>query len=177
MDDNDLEDTRPAGGRCEACGGRPAWESVADQWGERWLSLCRCGRMQAFLPDQPGLRPDDPLGVFLQGAGRSAWPTSPPWIRLFLQSLREQLAGWRYHPAACPACATPTLFWLQACPRPNWLATCSLCLACGRATSQYTQPWNNQGELALAGSSWTPACPAVQRLRDCVYRPYTTNES
>jgi hypothetical protein len=109
----------------------------------------------------------------LAGPGVPPWPASPPWIRLFLHSLRQQLAPWRYHPSACPACATPTLFWLQACPRPLWLATCSLCLACGRATSQYTQPWKNQGELALTGNTWTPPCPAVQRLRDCVLRPHT----
>jgi DNA-binding MarR family transcriptional regulator len=27
-------------------------------------------------------------------------------------------------------------------------------------------------ELPVAGSTWAPPCPAVQRLRDCVFRPY-----
>ena len=172
LDWDDLIDRRPDGGRCSSCGGQPQWEQVDDEFGERWLSVCRCGRMQAFLPDQPGLEVDDPLAVFLGGANRVPWPASPPWIRLFVFSQRELLTNWCYHPSACGACATPTLFWLQACPRPFWLATCSLCLACGRVTSQYSQPWKNQGELALTGTAWTPPCPAVQRLRDCVLRPY-----
>jgi hypothetical protein len=127
--------------------------------------------MQAFLPDLPGLEPEDPLTVFLQGPGTKIWSTTPAWVRLFLHSLRERRTSWRYLPAICPACANTVLFWLQACPRPFWLANCTLCLACGRVTSQYSQPWRNHHELATAGDTWAPPCPAVQRLRDCVFRP------
>jgi hypothetical protein len=66
LDGNDLVDRRPDGGRCAGCGGQPQWEQVSDRFGERWLSVCGCGRMQAFLPDQPGLEVNDPLGVFLE---------------------------------------------------------------------------------------------------------------
>ena len=27
-------------------------------------------------------------------------------------------------------------------------------------------------ESPATGSAWAPPCPAVQRLRDCVFRPY-----
>jgi hypothetical protein len=171
-EEHDLEDRRPAVGRCQACCEKIAWESVADHLGERWLAVCRCGRIQVFLPDGPGVSPDDPLTEFLVGPEPTVRPASPPWIRLFLRSLREQLADWRYDPAVCPACANTVRFWLQASPRPSWLATCTLCLACGRVTSEYSQPWRNYRELPACGDTWAPACPAVQRLRDCVLRPF-----
>jgi hypothetical protein len=39
-------------GACPSCGGDPTWESLVDADGERWLAVCRCGRMQAYLPSR-----------------------------------------------------------------------------------------------------------------------------
>ena len=83
----DTPDRGPATAACPTCGGHPRWESVLDGDEERWLSTCRCGRMRAFLPEQPSLDPADPLRAFLLGVGRPIFPPTPPWIRLFLASL------------------------------------------------------------------------------------------
>ena len=61
-------------GTCPSCGRHPTWESLIETGEERWLAVCRCGRMQAYLPELPGLEPEDPLRVFLIGQGR---PSSP----------------------------------------------------------------------------------------------------
>ncbi len=173
MDSDELEHDRPMAARCQRCGELPRWESLVDGRGERWLALCRCGHAQVFLPDEPNLDPEDPVKAFLQGPENAVRPTTPPWIRLFLRSVEEPWrAVWRYWPNLCPACATGVCFFLHASPRPYWLATCSLCLSCGRVTSTYSQPWKNLHELPVAGSEWAPPCPAVQRLRDCIFRPY-----
>src|SRR5438876_408539 len=128
--DSDELGGDPLAGQCPRCGQRPRWESVADAEGERWLSVCRCGRLQAFLPEQPSLEPNDPLTVFLQGVGRAVRPATPAWIRLFLQSLGEPFhTAWHYRPGLCPACVNGVCFFFHACPRPYWLAGCSLCLA------------------------------------------------
>ena len=173
MDVDELDDDRPMAARCPQCGELPRWESLEDVLGERWLAVCRCGRMQVFLPDQPDLEPKEPLANFLLGHRPRAHGSTPAWIRLFLRSIEPPwTTRWRYSPELCPACANGVRFELQACPRPYWLATCSLCLACGRATSEYSQPWQNLHELAVGGSCWAPPCPAVQRLRHCVFRPF-----
>jgi hypothetical protein len=168
---SDLDDERPPAGRCSGCGGCPKWESQTDWLGERWLSVCRCGRMQAFLPEAPAAEWDDPLAIYLHGSKHVSSP-APPWIRLFLHSLRHESTPWRYHADVCLSCANNVVFSLQACPRPSWSATCTLCLSCGRATSEYSQPWRHHSELATSGDAWTPPCPAVQRLRDCILRPF-----
>jgi hypothetical protein len=159
--------------RCPQCGELPTWESISDAYGERWLSTCRCGHMQAFLPDQPHAQPEDALAAFLLGAGREVAPVTPPWIRLFMRSLKPPWnAQWRYSPATCAACAERVSFVLQVSPRPNWFGTVTLCIGCGRVTTEYSRPSENLHELAVSGSRWAPPCPAVQRLRDCVFRPY-----
>jgi hypothetical protein len=173
MDQHQLDDDRPATARCPNCGEFPQWESVTDTYGERWLSVCRCGRMQAFLPDQPGSEPEDPLATFLVGTRREVSPATPPWIRLFLHSLKRPWnTYWRYTAEPCAACAERVRFALQASPRPYWFGRCTLCLACGRVTTEYTQPWLNLHELGVSGSRWAPPCPAVQRLRDCIFHRY-----
>jgi hypothetical protein len=175
MEPSDLDDDRPRAARCPQCGELPEWESLSDGYTERWLAVCRCGRMQAFLPDQPAVELDDPLSAFLVGPGRQVLPPTPPWIRLFMRSLQSPWnAAWRYSPEPCAACAERVCFVLQVCPRPYWLARCSLCLACGRVTSEYSQPWQNLHELGMSGSVWAPPSPAVLRLRACVFRPYAT---
>ena len=90
--------------RCASCGGGPRWESLREGDEERWLAVCRCGRMQAFLPGQPALRPDDPLRAFLLGPGRPLFPPSPPWVRLFLASVEgPNPVRWRFCHTPCAA--------------------------------------------------------------------------
>ena len=164
----------PARAACPTCGGHPRWESLVDADEERWLAVCRCGRMQGFLPDQPEMQPEDPLSAFLSGVGRTTVaPASPPWIRLFLRSLEESNAiRWRYCPTACAGCGAAATFEMRACPRPFVLAICTLCLACGHVTAAYLRPSRGMQESPATGGVWAPPCPAVQRLRDCVFRPY-----
>ncbi len=163
----------PAMTACESCGRHPRWETLVDGDEERWFAACRCGRMQAFLPDAPELQPEDPLGAFLAGPGRALAPASPPWIRLFLRSLEEpNPTRWTYCPGPCPGCQAAAKFGFRACPRPFVLAMCTLCLSCGLATAAYLRPSRGMQESPATGSAWAPPCPAVQRLRDCVFRPY-----
>jgi hypothetical protein len=162
-----------AAARCASCGASPRWESLLDGDEERWLAVCRCGRMQAFLPDQPALRPDDPLRAFLLGPGRPLFPPSPPWVRLFLASVEgTNPVRWRFCHSPCAACGAPARFGLQALPRPSVFAVCTLCLACGHATAGYSRPGRGLVEAPAHGGAWAPACPAVQRLRDCLHRPH-----
>jgi hypothetical protein len=173
MDSSHLDDDRPVAASCPQCAGRLEWESVVDLYGERWLAVCRCGWLQAFLPDEPQVEPEDPLAAFLLGSRRTVAPPAPPWIRLFLRSIEQPWnTRWRYSSEPCGACAERVRFELQVCPRPSWIGTCTLCLACGRVTTEYSQPLLNLHELAVTGSRWAPPCPAVQRLRDCILRPY-----
>ena len=160
----------PARVACPACGGLPRWESLLEGEEEPWLGVCRCGRLRAFLPAAPGLEPEDPLGAFLAGPGRPVFPESPPWARLFLRSLEgPDPARWRFVHEPCRGCGSGARFGLQACPRPWAFAACTLCLACGYATAAYSLR-GGPAESA-EGGAWAPACPAVQRLRDCVLRP------
>jgi hypothetical protein len=161
-------------GACPSCGRHPKWESLVETGEERWLALCRCGRMQAYLPDQPGLEPEDPLRIFLFGQGRPIFPASPPWVRLFLSSFeRPDPVRWRFCHAPCRACGASASFGLQACPRADVFAICTLCLACGHATACYSKPARGVFEAPAEGRSWAPPCPAVQRLRDCLLRPHS----
>lgn len=170
----EAPDHGPATTDCPSCGGHPAWESVLDGDEERWLAICRCGRMRAFLPEQPALEPEDPLRAFLLGPGRPIFPASPPWIRLFLASVEgANPVRWRFCHAPCSRCRASASFGLQACPRPGVFAICTLCLACGRATASYSKPARGLVEAPAEGGEWAPPCPAVQRLRDCLYRPYS----
>jgi hypothetical protein len=167
------EEEAPPSSLCASCGGSPSWESVLDGWGERWLASCACGRVETFFPDRrhPEQQPTDPLTLFLQGHLRPRRPATPPWIRLFLLSVGEPyLVRWRHDPAGCPECETAARFGMYAWPRPWTAAICTVCLNCGHTTAAYSNPAAGTQEQALDGSSWTPACPAVKRLRDCVYR-------
>ena len=173
-----AEPETAAGGRgaaeCPSCGGHARWESVVDGDEERWLAVCACGRWQAFLPEWPALEPDDPLRAFLLGPGRPVYPASPPWIRLFLASVEgSNPVRWRYCHGQCAACGASAGFGMQACPRPGTLALCALCLGCGTVTAQYEKPARGLVEAPISGRAWAPPCPAVQRLRDCLYRPFS----
>ena len=172
MSDLETSHAGPTTSTCASCGGQPRWESLLDGDEERWLSVCRCGRMQAFLADSSSPELEDPLAAFLTGLGRTLLDATPPWVRVFLRSVEEPNAvRWRYCPGPCPCCETAARFALRACPRPNVLGFCTLCLDCGYVTAAYWQHSRGR-ELPATGGTWTPPCPAVQRLRDCIFRPY-----
>ena len=83
MDEPETELRGPAVASCPACGRNPRWEPLQDGEEERWLALCRCGRMRVFLPEQPALDPEDPVRAFLVGVGWLEQPGRPsrarPW--------------------------------------------------------------------------------------------------
>ena len=161
-------------GACPSCGRQPRWESLDDSGEERWLAVCRCGRMQTYLPDQPGLDPEDPLRAFLLGPDRPIFPASPPWVRVFLASVEgPNPVRWRFCHEACRTCGTSAAFGFQACPRAGVFAICTLCIACGNATACYSKPGRAVFEGPVVGRTWTPPGIAVQRLRDCLHRPYS----
>ena len=173
MEQSDVTTGGPAAA-CPSCGGQPSWESVLDGEEERWLATCRCGRMRAFLPEQPALDPEDPVRAFLLGPGRPTFPPSPPWIRLFLASVEGRDAvRWRYCHGPCRGCGASASFGMQSCPRPAVFAICTLCVACGHVTASYSNPARGLVEAPVEGREWAPPCPAVQRLRDCLLRPYS----
>jgi hypothetical protein len=164
----------PESGGCASCGGTPRWESLVDGGEERWLGVCRCGAMRACLPDQPALEPDDPLHAFLLGPGRPVFPPSPPWARVFLASVEgPDSLRWRFCHEACRACAASATFGFQACPRAGVFAICTLCLAFGYASACYSKIGTTTIEAPVGGRAWAPPCVAVQRLRDCLHRPYS----
>jgi hypothetical protein len=114
---SETSDHGPAAGACPSCGGQLRWESVLDGDEERWLVICRCGRMRAFLPEQPTLVPEDPLRAFLIGSGRSIFPPTSPWVRVFVASVEApNPVRWRYCHGACGGCGASASFRLQACP-------------------------------------------------------------
>jgi hypothetical protein len=159
---------------CPACGRQPRWESLHEGEEERWLAVCGCGRIGTFLPEQPALAPEDPLRAYLAGPGRPIFPASPPWARLFLASVEgANPVRWRYCHESCPRCGAAASFGLQACPRPSVFAICTLCLSCGRVTASYSKPARGLIEAPVEGLEWAPPSPAVQRLRDCLHRPYS----
>lgn len=159
---------------CPSCGGNPRWESLLDGEEERWLAVCSCGRMRAFLPEQPALDPEDPLRAFLLGPGRPIFPANPPWTRLFLASVEgRNPVRWRYCHGACRGCGASASFGMQACPRPNVFAVCTVCLACGHVVTQYSKPALGLVEAPAEGSEWASPCVAVQRLRDSILRPHS----
>lgn len=159
---------------CASCGALPMWESLTDGWGERWLAVCDCGRLDAFFPDRrhPDQLVDDPLALFLQGHLRPPLPATPAWQRLFLRSVSPPAPlRWRHNPVTCPDCEQIVSFGFQAWPTPETHAVCLLCLACGYVSVSY-QPFRGGPTTILDGNAWAPACPAVQRLRECVFRPH-----
>lgn len=100
--------------------------------------------------------------MFLQGPSLAVRPPTLPWLRLFLRSIEAPWnTRWRYWPELCPACTNSVAFYLEVAPRPHWVATCSLCLACGRVTTAYSQPWRNFGNFRL------PEATGHQLARPC----------
>ncbi len=176
-DDNPVNSEIGAGetqipNRCESCGGLPRWESITDDaWGERWLAVCPCGRIDTFFPDRrhPDQQPNDPLLLFLQGHARPPRPATPPWVRFFLNSLkREHPVEWVHDPGRCPQCEAATVFDLLTWVRVNTVGQCQLCLNCGYVCTWFANPVHGHRPPPLDGTAWMPACPAVSRLRECV---------
>jgi hypothetical protein len=161
-----------SGQRCLGCDGLPIWESLVDNWGERWLAVCACGRIDAFFPDRrhPEQQPTDPLTLFLQGHIGPRRPITPPWVRLFLQSVQEPtLSHWRHSPDPCEDCGARTIFGILAWPRAATAGLCMVCLNCGATAATYSEAGTSRSEPTLFGRAWTPPCPAVKRLRECVH--------
>jgi hypothetical protein len=114
--------------------------------------------MTTFLPDVPDCIPSNPLAAFLLGPGKWLRPQSPPWIRLF------RIAGdvpwnvnWLYCPLACDGCAAHVTFQANTYPRPQVIARCLLCLACGRTSVEYLRPGTTLHETPVVGDGHRPA--------------------
>jgi hypothetical protein len=162
---------------CGECELPLRWERIVDERGERWLALCACGMPWAFFPRRPDYRAEDPLREAL-GVARVTYGTSPPWIRLFqLTSGYPWWLPWRHVLRRCPSCDQCVTFGVWTRPRRDRCAYSSLCLACGRATSEYISATNRgMSEAPVAGNEWSPACIAVARLRRAVFCPVIVSE-
>jgi hypothetical protein len=133
--------------------------------------------MTAFLPDQPQCTPRDPLRVFLLGPATEVRPQSPPWIRIFrIGGAMPWNVDWRHYPLPCDGCGIHVTFQAQAYPRPNVIAYCLLCLACGRATVEHLRPGTTLREMPIVGERWSPPDVGVARLREAVFRPLWRNQ-
>jgi hypothetical protein len=76
---------------------------------------------------------------------------------------------WRHLPQTCPGCRQRVTFavWTRlAGGRP---AYSELCLACGRATSEYLWPRHGMREAPVSGCEWNPPCVTVARPRRAVF--------
>jgi hypothetical protein len=126
----------------------------------------------AFFPGRPDHAPDDPLAAAL-GVGRKSAGGSPPWIRLFqLSSGYPWWLPWRHVGRGCRGCRQRVTFAVWTRPRADRCAYSALCLACGRATSEYVSTADpGMSEASLSGSEWSPPCVAVARLRRAVFSP------
>jgi hypothetical protein len=153
---------------CEVCGGWLKWDCITDEEGERWLGVCAdCGRMRAFLADEPHRQIDDPLTDFLGEPDLT--PSRPPWVRAFRASGGwPWLARWSHARPPCDRCSAPTVLTLEY-PPSGFTGVCGkLCLACGEVRAGYVK-----GGVSpvgwLVGHQWTPPCPAVIRLRRALF--------
>jgi hypothetical protein len=121
-----------------------------------------------FFPGRPDHRPRDPLRAALLSAP-AATATTPPWIRLFqLSSRHPWWLPWRHVARACP-CGQRVTFAVWTLPAPGRRAYSALCLACGRATSEYVRADAELREAPITGTEWSPPCVAVARLRRAVF--------
>lgn len=165
------------GSTCPKCGLRRKWESLIDRATreERWLTICECGHMDALVPgESENVSLEDPLSAYLFGtANPRMQEDAPPWTRLFLRTAQEDRPlRWRYVRQSCPGCfGNGAQLAMMAYPRLDVFGSCSLCLSCGYVTASYSFATRDTMSH-LGGADWTPACPAVKRLRDCALRPY-----
>jgi hypothetical protein len=161
-----LIDPQNAG--CDACGSALSWECMDGEEAERWLGVCpNCGRMRAFLPDEPDRQIDDPLTAFLGQPDLT--PSRPPWIRAFRASGGwPWLARWSHHRPPCDRCSAPTVLTLEHPPSAFTGVCATLCLTCGEVRSDYVKDGVSPVGW-LMGHHWTPPCPAVIRLRRAIF--------
>ncbi len=156
--------------KCGECELPLRWEQLDDRNGERWLAVCPCGMPWVFFPGRPGYRPRDPLRAALLVEAAPAGPAPPPWIRLFqLSSGYPWWLPWRHVARACPGCRQRVTFAVWTSPTAGRDAYSALCLACGRATSEYARTGTDLREAPVCGSEWSPPCVAVARLRRAVF--------
>jgi hypothetical protein len=169
-----VDEERTLRARGCACGGTLRWEALHEGQDERWFGLCEeCSWMTTFLPDMPDYIPSNPLAAFLLGPGKTPPPQSPPWIRLFRMTGDVPWnVAWRYCPLACDGCGAEVMFQAHTYPRPQMIARCLLCLACGRASVEFLRPGTDLHETPVIGEVWSPPCPAVARLRHALFRPF-----
>jgi hypothetical protein len=156
---------------CGVCEMELEWEQVEAGRGERWLAVCGCGMPWAFFPTRPDHQPQDPLRLALLGRRtRAKAADSPPWIRVFqITSRHPWWLPWRHVARRCAGCGQRVTFAVWTRPAPGHRALSVLCLACGRATSEYLYSGGRVSELPVSGSEWSPPCVAVARLRRAVF--------
>jgi hypothetical protein len=124
-----------------------------------------------FFPGRPDYRPRNPLRAALLAAPAPA-ESAPPWIRLFqLSSGYPWWLPWRYVARACAGCAQRATFAVWTTPARDRRAYSALCLACGRATSEYVRADAELREAPVSGSEWSPPCVASPA---CAGRSSTT---
>src|SRR4051794_2164216 len=133
-----MADKAPQLGQFCACGARLQWEARSHGFEERWLALCEsgaCGKI-AFARAAHDA-PQDALRRCLVGA-QPIRPYRPPWVRLFLESIRRDDQSWAPSPMACRECSEEQLvFELDARPLFDPYAV-SLCLRCGAVSTRHT---------------------------------------
>ena len=153
---------------CRSCGAALPWTRIHGREATLWFAVCSCGIPAAFLPLRPEHEPEDPL---VAAFGPPSAPTRPPWIRVFqLTSGYPWWLPWRHVPGGCARCRQDVTFAVWTRPRPDRWAHSTLCLACGRATSEYVGASDHgMSEAPLSGSEWSPPCVAVARLRRAVF--------
>jgi hypothetical protein len=143
---------------CGECGLPLRWEQIEDGrgLGERWLSICACGMPCVFFPGRPDYQPENPLGAALLATAAPTQP-SPPWIRLFqLTSGYPWWLPWRHVARACARCGQRVTFAVWTRQAPDRHAYSALCLACGRATSEYVRTDVELREVPVSGNEWSP---------------------
>ena len=124
----------------------------------------------AHFPLRPKDEPEDPIAAAF---GPAYAPSRPPWIRVFqLTSGYPWWLPWRHLPRGCPGCRQRVTFAVWTRLAGGRSAYSELCLACGRATSEYLWPKDGRmREAPVHGSEWSPPCVAVARLRRAVFFP------
>ena len=130
-------------------------------------------RAHAGIPARrTGSEPGGPADRLPARGRADARQASPPWVSLFLRSLRENTASWRYYPTVCPACTNTVVFSLQVCPETllarQLHALPGLRTGDQRVRATLAEPPRACDQRRPLGAPF----PAVQRLRDCVFRPY-----
>jgi hypothetical protein len=117
----------------------------------------------------PEDEPADPIGAAF---GPAYAPARPPWIRVFqMTSGYPWWLPWRHLPRGCPACRQRVTFAVWTRLSGGRSAYSELCLACGRAKSEYLWPGSGMREAPVSGGEWSLLCVAVARLRRAVFAP------